>query len=117
MVVTNNFFHLITDHLDFAGPVSRFALLTFVLCEIGLRHGYQCKPPNDNILAKAVGSHVCRHEEAQEKPTAGQGETMAGQQGGGNRSARWGRLIAHCLMIVMDGAVWGSDGRSSQLPR
>ena len=26
---------------------------------------YQCKPPNDNVWAKAVGSHVCRHEEAQ----------------------------------------------------
>lgn len=47
---------------------------------------YQCKPPNDNVWAKAVGSHVCRHEEAREKPTAGQGETMAGQQGGGSMS-------------------------------
>ena len=63
---------------------------------------YQCKPPNDNVWAKAVGSHVCRHGEVQEKPKAGQSETMAGQQGGGSMSGIWSQTICGSCILA-----WG----------
>lgn len=79
MVVSDNFLHLISQGY----PKPRlFSVVCWLLHKL---NGYQCKAPNDNIWAKADSSHVCRHGEVQEKPKAGQGETMAGQQAGGSR--------------------------------